>query len=338
MTLSDKAYIVSGLPHVLLAPQRDAGWQRLNDAYAEVRKELEASDTEVLLFFSTQWMSVLGHMIQGDATPSGVYVDQNWHDLGSVPYSFEVDTDLAARLAEGCAGIVDTVKLVDYEGFPIDPGTIVAQQLLNPNNRCLAAMVSCNIYSDKAESVSYGRVCREAIAASPRVVTPVLVTSLSHRFHTVDVDGSDFIATPEQDQANRKVLELLSSSGLHTVCDRMDELAEQCGADMGLKGFAWLSGLLGNDRIRHTEILGYEPIWGTGGCVVRMDTEAVSGHLTSDAASGAAHHWVSERAARPVGAYPHARRAGDLIFLSGPQSSASRSALFRNTTMYGTPT
>ncbi len=52
---------------------------------------------------------------------------------------------------------------VDYHGFPIDTGTVVALKLLNPNNAVPASMVSCNIYAERDETRALGRAARTAI-------------------------------------------------------------------------------------------------------------------------------------------------------------------------------
>ena len=44
----------------------------------------------------------------------------------------------------------------NYEGFPIDTGTVVAQKLINPDNRFMASMLSCNMYAEKQETMAVG--------------------------------------------------------------------------------------------------------------------------------------------------------------------------------------
>src|SRR5262249_6312251 len=86
-------YIVPGMPQALLCPERNAGWQALRRAYETARREIEASGAELLLLYSTQWLSVIGHQIQADPEPEWVHVDQEWHALGSIPYRFRMDRE-----------------------------------------------------------------------------------------------------------------------------------------------------------------------------------------------------------------------------------------------------
>ena len=37
----ESAYLVSGLPHILLAPEKSPGWQKLHESYDLIRKEIE---------------------------------------------------------------------------------------------------------------------------------------------------------------------------------------------------------------------------------------------------------------------------------------------------------
>src|SRR5690606_22587164 len=88
--MMSKALIVPGLPQVLLAPEQSPGWNRLYAAYEEARKEIEKSDADFILYYSTQWLSVLGYTFQADPEPEWVHVDHNFHDLGSMPYKFRI--------------------------------------------------------------------------------------------------------------------------------------------------------------------------------------------------------------------------------------------------------
>src|SRR5690606_18210164 len=94
---------------------------------------------------------------QADPEPEWTHVDHNWHEFGSMPYKFKVDTDFSKGYAEEVKKLGHNVKAVNYKGFPIDTGTVVAQKLLNPDNKFPASMVSCNMYSEKMENIEIGR-------------------------------------------------------------------------------------------------------------------------------------------------------------------------------------
>ena len=378
-TIVSKAYIVSGLPHILLAPEQSAGWARLNAAYKDLREDIAAQDADLILYFSTQWLSILGYTFQADPNPEWLHVDQEWHELGSIPYKFIIDTDFA----EAYAGEVDQLgyktKLINYRGFPIDTGTIVAQKLLNPGNRLPAAIVSCNMYSEKEETTRIGQAAARALKKSGKKAVVVLVSSLSHRFHTHPIDpGEDKISSRKDDEWNRKILDMLAAGDVEDVAQTVREFARQANGDQKFKGMWWLNGLLGQSNNFEGKIYGYEAVWGTGAALVSLEptvpVQAISleksmgseegsqaemvEELTnfdylatpSKTAKGKASHpepqlqtsnadstahltkivervegtkrladyeIVSKGSAEPVGTYPHARRYGDLLFLSG---------------------
>ena len=59
-----KGVLVPGLPHPLLCPEKNEGWQRVRDAYEKAKVEIEESGAEILVLYSTFWPSILGHQIQ----------------------------------------------------------------------------------------------------------------------------------------------------------------------------------------------------------------------------------------------------------------------------------
>ena len=71
-----KGVLVPGLPHPLLCPEKNEGWQRVRDAYEKARVELEESGAEILVLYSTFWPSILGHQIQAYPEREWTYVDE----------------------------------------------------------------------------------------------------------------------------------------------------------------------------------------------------------------------------------------------------------------------
>ena len=137
-----KAYFVPGIPHPLQCPEKNEGWQRLRDAFEEARKDIEASDADVILIYSTMWPSVIGHQIQADPNPRWVHVDELFHDLGSIEYSFGWIASLlmsfnAAQQTVGCKH--EQLPTM----FPIDTGSVALS--FNPDNALPACIVSSNV-------------------------------------------------------------------------------------------------------------------------------------------------------------------------------------------------
>ncbi len=384
-SLISKAYIVPGLPHILLAPEKSPAWGRLHAAYKVLRQDIERQEADLILYFSSQWLSILGYTFQADPSPEWLHVDQEWHELGSIPYRFSIDTEFARTYAGEVEQLGYKTRLVNYRGFPIDTGTIVAQKLLNPDNRLPAAIVSCNMYSEKEETTRIGQAAARALKSSGKKAVAVLVSSLSHRFHVHPIDPKeDTISSKKDDEWNRKILDMLGAGDMEDVAQTVREFARQANGDQKSKGIWWLNGLLGQSNNFDGKVFAYEPVWGTGAALVGLEpTKPVQAvkrdeNLSSEEGSQAElvealtnfdylatptrkakisvagkeapspeplarilpvpmqrpeaplrpadYEIVSKGSAEPVGTYPHARRYGDLLFLSGigPRQAGSK--------------
>jgi reactive intermediate/imine deaminase len=360
--------IVPGVPHPLLCPDANPGYRALRDATARAAETLRAAQPDLLLIYSTLWPSVIGHQIQAHPRPTWVHVDELFHGLGSIPYSFPVDVPFvhawtAAARRRGLAA-----RSVAYDGFPVDTGTVSALKQLDPEARIPAAIVSSNVYADRAETAVLAGAARDALAETGRRAVAVVVTSLSNRFFTTWIDpANDHIHSPKDEEWNRKLLELLGEGRLEDVSQLSRTIHAQIRVKkvVSFKPFWFLSSLMGSHNRYRGEVLAYAPVHGTGAAVVTLTpTEAGAGEREFDeddvevwrgdrevldppatappagqtaptpapapapAAPNAAAHTTAAPAAadprvtttaapRPVGAYPHARRHGDLLFVSG---------------------
>jgi 2-aminophenol/2-amino-5-chlorophenol 1,6-dioxygenase alpha subunit len=334
--LIQKAYIVPGQPHILLAPDRNRGWGSLKKSYQQVGREIEQSGAELLLLYSTQWFSVIGHLMQVDPNPKWVLVDQNWYDLGEIPYQFRVDPEFGKLYCALAKEAGMQAATVNYHGFPIDPGTVVALQLLNPNNTVPASVVSCNIYAERDETRELGRIARQAIDRYGKKTIVVCVSNLSNRYEVADIDPAlDKISSAKDDEWNRKILEMFGEGRLEDVAQVAREFGREANADMGFKAVWWLAALMGENNRYDGAVRDYQPVWGAGCAIVEL-TPAPKKQLdfekefdegpavaTAEQGTGLETHnvlvepIVTANAPAPVGPYPHAKRVGSLLFLSG---------------------
>ncbi|MCH2508616.1 MAG: hypothetical protein MK035_09140, partial [Dehalococcoidia bacterium] len=157
-----KGILVPGMPHPYLCPEKNVGWQKVRDAYDKAREEIEQTDAEIMIIYSTFWPSILGHQIQAFPEPEWTYVDEEFHDLGSIDYKFNIDSEFAELTAEKCNERGLHARTVSYFGFPIDTGSIIALKLLNPDNRLPAIILSSNMYANRAETIVLGKSVRDA--------------------------------------------------------------------------------------------------------------------------------------------------------------------------------
>jgi 2-aminomuconate deaminase len=229
--------------------------------------------------------------------------------------------------------------------------------LLNPDNAIPASIVSCNIYAERDETRALGRAARAAIDRHGKKTVVVIVTNLSNRYEVADIDpANDRISSMKDDEWNRKILEMLGEGRLEDVAQVARDFAREANADMGFKALWWLGATVGEHNLYDGKVWDYQPVWGTGAAIVELTpspnkeldfekefdegpAELGTGLETHNApevietTSGTAGHdeegiddhsgrdrddiVLTERAAPPVGPYPHARRVGDLLFLSG---------------------
>ncbi|HET7712204.1 MAG TPA: Rid family detoxifying hydrolase [Thermoanaerobaculia bacterium] len=356
------AFIAAGQPHIYLAPDRNLGWARLRQAYEEAGRQIAQSGAELMLVYSTQWFSVIGHLFQIDPQPKWTLVDQNWYEFGEIPYEFRIDPEFGKLYSAIAKEHGLQTSTVSYRGFPIDTGTVVALKLLNPGNAIPASVVSCNIYAEREETRILGRAARKAIDQYGKKTVVVCVTNLSNRYEVAEIDPEhDRISSAKDDEWNRKVLEMLGEGRLEDVAQVAREFGREANADMGFKAIWWLAALMGEDNRYDGRVHEYQPVWGTGCALVELtpnpskeiewekefDEEPVgaaesgggtglethnvlaegprvhsasemSSHEEVDVAAPArARTFNVARAPAPVGPYPHAKRVGEWLFLSG---------------------
>ncbi|HEX9986156.1 MAG TPA: Rid family hydrolase [Thermoanaerobaculia bacterium] len=266
-----KAYIVPGQPHILLGDKKNAGWAKLKAAYEQIGREIEQSGAELILLYSTQWFSVIGHLFQIDPRPKWTLVDQNWYELGEIPYEFRVDPGFGELYARICKDAGMQAATVAYHGFPIDTGTVVALKLMTPNNAVPASMVSCNIYAEREETRALGFAARKAIEAYGKKTIVVAVTNFSNRYEVAEIDpAQDRISSQKDDEWNRKLLEMFAEGRLEDVAQVARDFAREANADMGFKAIWWLGAVMGEHNRYDGKVWEYQPVWGTGSAIVEL--------------------------------------------------------------------
>lgn len=262
-----RAYLVPGLPH-LVSDKAVESWERLSNGFKQAGERVTALRPDVIVLYSTQWISVLGHSFQTNPNPKGLHVDENWYEMGDLPFDLRVDAALGTRAAALASSLGLATKTVNYEGFPLDTGTLVALRFLNPTSAVPVSIVSCNIYAGQEDSRTLGRALRQAIEESGKRAVVVACTGLSARFFTEEIDPRvDHVSREEDDAWNRRVLELIAQGKNAEVLALSGDYAQAAVVDMGFKAFAWLMGVLDIPAAAGS-VLAYGPIWGTGAAVV----------------------------------------------------------------------
>lgn len=362
------SFVVPVHPHTVLTPDQNPGWRALRDAFDEAAQMIRDLEADLLIVYSTTWPSIIGHQIQADPNPEWVMVDHDFHDLGSIPYSFNIDADFAHAWDDANRNRGLQSRCVNYKGFPIDVGSVVALTLLNPNNDIPAVIVSSNMYANRSETTVLAKSCLDVVKKQGRRAVAITAMSLSNRMFTDFIQPEeDKIHSLKDDEWNRKILEFLTEGRLEDVGQLSRTIHRQIRVQkvVAFKPMWWLSAMNGNRNDLSGRVLAYEAIHGAGGAVVHVDptpsgvgdkeydeddveyfhgergvldsgTETEEGKTTPHPAKEHAETppaqangpalWDpteaegsvnTESAPKPVGAYPHARKVGNMLFLSG---------------------
>ena len=355
------SFVVPVHPHTVLAPDQNEGWQRFRDAFDTAAQTIKELDADLLVIYSTTWPSIIGHQIQSDPNPEWVMVDHDFHDLGSIEYSFNIDQDFAHAWDDANRKRGLQSRCVNYKGFPIDVGSVVALTLLNPDNAIPAVIVSSNMYANRSETTVLAKSCLDVIKAQGRRAVAITAMSLSNRMFTDFIKPEDDkIHSLKDDEWNLKILEFLKQGRLEDVGQLSRTIQRQIRVQkvVAFKPMWWLSAMNGNRNDLTGQVLAYEPIHGAGGAVVSIDpTPSGAGDKEYDEddieyfhgergvldtvdeidesgeeapaveqASSGPGLWEpteaegsvnTDAAPKPVGAYPHARKVGNMLFLSG---------------------
>lgn len=345
-------FFVPGLPHPLLAADQSPAWTAVRAAFARARADLERLNPDLLVLYSTQWPSVIGHQIQADPAPTWTHVDQDWHDLGSIHYKLRIDAEYSHAWQAAATARGLHARTVNYRGFPVDTGTLVALELLDPERKFPASVVSCNMYADRAETLVLGKATRDALGG--RRAVAIAVSLLSSRLfpHWID-PKEDRVSSQKDDEWNRKLLEILAEGRLEDAAQLARTFTAQANGDNKLKALWWLTATMGAHNRYDGTVYDYQPIWGAGAAVIGLtpstrpardqefdeeDVEVFTGERGVLSGGPAAAHAApapsrapapatparpasavtrTDAAPKPVGPYPHARREGDLLFVSG---------------------
>lgn len=274
-----KGFVVPGLPQPLLTPKANPGYEKLRQGFDRVREEIEKEKPDCLMIYSTMWPSVLGHQIQAREVCEWVHVDEEFHDLGSIPYKFKMDSTLAKDYVKFGLERGLHMKAVDYHGFPIDTGSVVALKLLNPNNQFPAVIVSSNMYADRAETVVLAKAGLDALKSQNKKAIAIIVSTLSNRLHSTFTEpAQDKIHSLKDQEWNLKLLEFLGKGRLEDVAQLSRQVQKEARVKKvnNFKPFWWLSAMMGAHNKYTGEIYAYESVYGTGSAIVGLTPTAAA--------------------------------------------------------------
>jgi 2-aminophenol/2-amino-5-chlorophenol 1,6-dioxygenase alpha subunit len=263
------AFLFPGLPHPMVRPDV-APWGRLAVAAKSAAAALDAHAPDTIAIYSTQWIAVLDQLWQTRPHLAGLHVDDNWYDWGDLPFDIDIDVAVAESCIASSAAIGVRSRPVDYDGFPIDTGTIVAQHFLNPGKTRPLVVTSNNVYHDWALTERLGGLVRDAAEKSGKKIAVIGVGGLSARMFRSPIDpAADRFADPADDAANHAILDTLAAGDAGALRAEAGRIGAERPVDSGLKHLAFLTGAVGGG-FSGAKLYGYEPVYGTGAAVAEL--------------------------------------------------------------------
>lgn len=263
------AFLVPGSPLPYFRPKVKP-WTPFVEGFEAAAKALKASKPDALLIFSTQWFAVLDELWQTRPRSKDIHVDENWHELGNLPFDLKSDVKLATACIASCNKAGVKSKGVDYDAFPIDTGTIVANYYLNPGSKVPVVIASNNLYHDWALTEKLGAIAAAEAAKQKKRIAVIGIGGMSGAFfrHKIDFD-SDRIAAPKYNKWNKKILALLEKGDAKGLEKAAPAYAKEAKPDMGFKHCAWVLGALGG-KFKGAKVHAYGPLYGSGGAVLEF--------------------------------------------------------------------
>ncbi|MEZ5741625.1 MAG: hypothetical protein R3E68_20825 [Burkholderiaceae bacterium] len=262
------AFLLPGSPLPVLRPD-EAPYQPLIQAMETVRDRIRALEPDALLIYSSQWLAVLDQLWQTRQRMSGLQVDENWHELGTLRFDLRTDTNLARACVRACVAQGITSRPVDYDGFPIDIGTIAVNAMVNANGSIPTVIASNNLYHDWERTRKLGSIAAGcAIEQGKRVVVIGIGRLSGTLFRDERPFADDQIASEADDSWNRQIMATLERGALEDLANELPGYVRDAKADMGLKHLAWILGAIG-DEFRGAEVLAYGSTYGAGAAVIR---------------------------------------------------------------------
>ncbi len=263
------AFLVPGNPLPYLRPE-NGPWVGLNEGYKAAGAALAASEPDVILVYSTQWIAVLDELWQTRPHLEGLHVDENWYEYGDLPFDMTIDTELAEACVAGSKEAGVSAKGVNYDGFPIDTGTIVMANYLNPDKKLPVVVASNNLYHDPDTTAKLAAMAVGKADAQGKKVALVGVGGLSGTIFRQEIDiAEDHIASDSDNEWNRKFLSVLESGDASAIAEAAPAYAQEAKVDMGGKHLSWVMGGL-NGNLKGATVHAYGPTYGSGAAVVEF--------------------------------------------------------------------
>lgn len=266
------AFLVPASPLPYMQPDNPP-WSSLAEGMRAAGAALEDSAPDTIVIYSTGWFAVLDQLWQMRPHLQGVHVDHNWHEYGELPFDIRIDTELTQAAIDDANAAGIKSKGVDYDQFPIDTGTIVAANFLNPDHQRPLLNTANNLYHDWDITERLGALVAAAAERMKRNIAVVAVGGLSGAFyrHSIDI-AEDRIVNDEDDRWNRKILGMIEAGNMDAMLAECPNYVSEAKVDMGFKHMAFIKGALGGglSAAKGGKVHAYGPVYGAGAAVIEF--------------------------------------------------------------------
>lgn len=268
MSIIKSAYLVPSSALAVLHPQ-SGPMQPLIEGLAKARESLAEAAPDTVLVYSSRWLAVVDQQWLTRPHMTGRYVDPTFHDLGHIDWEIGVDLPVTERAIPMTSDFGVRSRGVNYDEFPIDPGTIVFSKTVNTGGIPMVVTTN-NLYHDWETTKKLGAAAVAAAEAEGRTVSVAVIGGLSGSFFRDGIaPEDDHIHSDREDQENRELLETIVSGDVAQAERLVLEYGRPYRADFGMKHLAFLHGAL-DGKYSKAEVHGYGPLMGSGAAVVEF--------------------------------------------------------------------
>lgn len=273
-------------PHLVYAenppqnePRAECGWETLRWGYERLRRDLAATDYDVLVVLSPHWQTYIGWHFLGLPRFQSLSVDPIFPNLFRYHYDLTVDVPLAEAIAEEARAAGLVTQMMRNPDFRVDYGTITSCHLTRPTwDKPIVAISSnrsaawYNVEVMQEQALALGRATRAAIEASGRRAVLLASCSLSHRHFVTEGEvpedmSREHITHHGQYLWDMRFIDHFRKGRAQTVLDEMPEFTDQAVSETDSGALTWMLSALGVPTYP-AELYAYGTVIGTGNAVV----------------------------------------------------------------------
>jgi 2-aminophenol/2-amino-5-chlorophenol 1,6-dioxygenase subunit beta len=272
-------------PHLIYAenppqnePTAECGWEGLRWGYERMRKDIAATEPDVLVVLSPHWQTYVGTHLLGVPKFKSLSVDPIFPNLFRYSYEMDVDVDLAEAIHEEAVDAGLEMKMMRNPDFRVDYGTIVSCHLTRPDWDLPIVSISSNRSASyygvevmQEMATALGTATRKAVEKLGKRAALLSSSSLSHRHFTSESEipedmSKEHVTSHALYLWDMQLIEMIKKGQTRQMIDIMPEFITQSISEMDAGSFAWLMSAMDYPE-DPGEVYAYGTVIGTGNAV-----------------------------------------------------------------------